>query len=148
MKQILLDTNIIIRLADRDDPDHQTALMALNSLTNQQSECVLVPQVIYEYWVVATRPSEQNGLGLTSKEVGPIIDHWLDMFRLYRDERLIFHHWKSLVADYDVLGRQAHDARLVAAMQRHGLRELLTFNAQHFRRYSDIEVISPENLAA
>lgn len=37
-------------------------------------------------------------------------------------------------------GKNAHDARLVAAMVRHGLTHILTFNAQDFSRYRGITI--------
>lgn len=36
------------------------------------------------------------------------------------------------------------DARLVAAMKRHGTSHLLTFNDGDFARFSDITVVNPE----
>jgi hypothetical protein len=48
-----------------------------------------------------------------------------------------------LVANYDVKGKQVHDARLVAGMLRHNVSHLLTFNAKDFSRYSEISVIEP-----
>ncbi len=45
---------------------------------------------------------------------------------------------------YAIQGKAAHDARLVAAMQKHGVSQLLTFNGADFRRYLEIEVLDPE----
>ena len=42
-----------------------------------------------------------------------------------------------------VVGKSAHDARLVAAMEPHGLTHLLTFNLADFRRYSNIQLLDP-----
>jgi predicted nucleic acid-binding protein len=42
-----------------------------------------------------------------------------------------------------VKGKNAHDARLVAAMVRHGLTHILTFNAQDFSRYRGITIMTP-----
>jgi len=44
---------------------------------------------------------------------------------------------------YGGTGVQAHDARLVAAMNVYGVSRILTFNAQDFTRYQDMEVIRP-----
>jgi hypothetical protein len=44
------------------------------------------------------------------------------------------------------LGKNAHDARFVAAMMAHGLTHLLTFNPQDFRRYSGITVVTPAEI--
>jgi predicted nucleic acid-binding protein len=47
-----------------------------------------------------------------------------------------------------VKGKNAHDARLVAAMQRHGLTRLLTFNKPDFMRFPGINVYSPAEVLA
>jgi hypothetical protein len=43
---------------------------------------------------------------------------------------------------------QVHDARLVAAMDAHGIVNLLTLNAKDFRRFSSISVLSSEDVLA
>jgi predicted nucleic acid-binding protein len=65
------------------------------------------------------------------------------LFAFLQDERAIFPKWKELVARYDVKGKPAHDARLVAAMLRHGLSHLLTFNDADYKRFPAITVIPP-----
>ena len=65
-----------------------------------------------------------------------------------RDERSVFEFWQELVTQHSVKGKQVHDARLVAAMLRHGISHLLTFNVAHFARYSEITVIEPHLTAA
>jgi predicted nucleic acid-binding protein len=60
----------------------------------------------------------------------------------------IFPAWEALVSRYQVSGKPTHDARLVAAMQVHGLTSILTFNASDFRRYADIEVVDPADVAS
>ncbi len=42
-----------------------------------------------------------------------------------------------------VTGVKVHDARLVAAMKTYGIGRILTFNKDDFRRYPDIEIITP-----
>ncbi|WP_246605349.1 type II toxin-antitoxin system VapC family toxin [Sphaerospermopsis torques-reginae] len=58
----------------------------------------------------------------------------------------IFTEWESLVIQYQVMGKQVHDARLVAAMLAHNITHLLTFNVDDFRRFSDIVVVDPRNV--
>ena len=52
-----------------------------------------------------------------------------------------------MVADHDVKGKQVHDARLVAAMLRHNISHLLTFNAAD-TRYAEISVVEPQRASA
>ena len=42
-----------------------------------------------------------------------------------------------------VKGKQAHDARLAAAMLRHSVTHLLTYNTSDFQRYPEITALSP-----
>ena len=56
------------------------------------------------------------------------LDQLQKQFLFLRDERAVFEHWHDLVSQHEVRGKNAHDARLVAAMRRHGLTHLLTNN--------------------
>ena len=76
------------------------------------------------------------------------ISDWIDIFTLLRDERQVFRFWRELVSQHDVRGKNAHDARLVAAMLRHGVNEILTFNTADFARYPGITVLDPHAIPA
>jgi len=95
---------------------------------------------------VCTRPREQNGLGLTVEQVCVDFVKIKRLFALHRDERAILPRWERIVADHGVKGKAAHDARLVAAMERHGLTHILTLNPADFRRFTAITVLTPEDL--
>jgi len=49
-----------------------------------------------------------------------------------------------LATKYVSEGKQNHDARIVAAMIVHSVPRILTFNDSDFRRYAEIDVISPD----
>ena len=144
--KVLIDTNLLVRLDDQAHATHAEAVAAIGVLKANGHECVLVPQVLYEYWVVATRPIQVNGLGMDIALAEQAIDEWMALFRVLLDERGIFVRWKSLVATYQVRGKTAHDTRLVAAMQRHGVSSLLTFNGPDFARFQAIQVYSPAEI--
>lgn len=143
---MLLDTNILARLAQPQHLHHTRARDAVRLLLEQNEELFVVPQNLYEFWVVATRPVGENGLGMATSEAMEELRQIKRLFVLLLDERGIFPEWEQIINVHDVKGRMAHDARLVAAMRRHGLSDLLTFNATHFTRFSDIRVITPENV--
>jgi hypothetical protein len=102
--------------------------------------------VLYEYWVVVTRPVAQNGLGMAPVDADVAMSNWLKKLRLIHDDADVFATWRHLVGAHGVSGKPAHDARLVAAMVRHGLPTLLTFNAADFRRYTQIAAYTPEDV--
>jgi predicted nucleic acid-binding protein len=142
--QVLVDTNVLVRIVEQQHVHHAVAVESLRNLSLAGHILHLVPQVHYEFWVVATRSIESNGLGMTSHEVAQELEKLSDpLFRFLRDERAIYNPWHELVCKYAVRGKQSHDARLVAAMIRHGLTHILTFNAQDFARFSEIAVIEP-----
>jgi predicted nucleic-acid-binding protein len=65
MTKYLLDTNVIMRFCNPSDVQHGLATDAISRLLIQSDECLLVMQVIIEFWVVATKPIQVNGLGWT-----------------------------------------------------------------------------------
>lgn len=141
--RVLLDTNVLLRTAEPGHAQHQVATDAVVRLSQQRHELVVIPQVLYEFWSVATRPIENNGLGMTIVEAEAELVAAQSLFRFLRDERAIYMRWEQLVVTHDVKGKKAHDARLAAAMIRHGFAHLLTFNVQDFARYSSITAIQP-----
>jgi hypothetical protein len=147
--RVLVDTNVVARLLPRTGATtHLVALNAVTWLRDQQHELFVVPQGLYEFWVVATRPAEQNGFGFTPTDAAQDLTRLQQLFTLLRDERSIFDRWEQLVTDAQVAGKAAHDVRLVAAMQRHALSHLLTFNPTDFKRYPGIQLIEPGLVAA
>ncbi len=61
------------------------------------------------------------------------------------DSPAVYAEWKRLVVQHSVLGTKVHDTKLVATMNLHGVRRILTFNTDDFARY-DIEAIHPSSL--
>ena len=141
--KILIDANILIRLANPVDPGRIPSIDALDDLLDGGHEPMLVPQVLYEFWVVATRPVANNGLEMTVAETDADLAKFCARFEIIDDSDAIFATWRDLVTRYAVVGKLAHDARLVAAMICHGITHILTFNDQDFFRFSEIVVVNP-----
>ncbi len=140
----LVDTNVLLRLAQKNHLMRQDARRALVTLRKQGEELCIIPQNVIEFYAVATRSLADNGLGLTVDEAAREIRKLKRIFKLCSDSQAIFTEWEQLVAQYQVIGKQAHDTRLVAAMKTHGLTHILTFNVKDFKRFTDISSISPE----
>ena len=51
--------------------------------------------------------------------------------------------WRELARRQSVVGKQAHDARIVALMLAHNVTHLLTLNSADFARYPEITTITP-----
>lgn len=147
--RILLDTNIVLRLAQPSHSMHSITRQAIVALDYANVEMCLVPQVLYEFWSTATRPQGlPNGLGLPISEAVQTLEELIDTYELLEDEIGLFDRWRTLVATHAVQGKPSHDARFVAAMMCHGISNFLTFNLGDFARYKNITVLSPVNIVA
>jgi len=146
--RILLDTNSLVRLRDADHPRHAVCAQAARLLQQGEHLPCVCAQVLIEYWVVATRPREVNGLGLTTAEAEEDLTDFARAYVWLREPPDLVHRWRALVNQHAVRGRPAHDARLVAVMQAHGLNHLLTLNPADFKRYSGMVSVSPEEVLA
>jgi predicted nucleic acid-binding protein len=62
MTRYLLDTNILVRASDDQAADYAVAIDAVAQLLSQGNDCVIAPQVLIEFWVVATRPIDVNAI--------------------------------------------------------------------------------------
>ena len=132
----LLDTNIYLRAAQPGHPMGKAADDAVAELRQQGDTLHLAPQNLYEFWVAATRPPAQNGLGFTLAQAQAELVGLKGLFTLLDDTPAIFPRWERLVAQHQVSGKNAHDARLVAAMMVHGISRILTFNVGDWRALS------------
>jgi hypothetical protein len=103
---------------------------------------------LYEFWVVATRPLALNGLGFTVNQAAPELARLKRLFPLLLDSPAIYAEWERLVTVHQVAGKNAHDARIVAAMIIHGVTHLLTFNTNDFTRYPGITALDPAIVAS
>jgi predicted nucleic acid-binding protein len=144
----LIDTNLLLRLAEPKHPMYGSVLSATGVLRKRGEMMGVVPQNLIEFWAVATRPRANNGLGMTVEETTTELMSIKALFVLLLDEPVVFSEWEKLVVRHRVSGKQAHDARIVAAMQVHGVTHLLTFNTDDFKRYAEITAVHPASLTA
>ena|SRR5579871_6258093 len=143
---VLVDTNILLRAIQPASPLQQVTLDALAVLEALGEQLCLVPQNLYEFWVAGTRPAAQSGLALSALEAEHEITQICRRFQLRDDPPQLYGQWLSLVSPQQIIGKNAHDARLVAAMQLHGIDKLLTLNGAHFQRYARIVVLAPQDV--
>jgi predicted nucleic acid-binding protein len=143
----LLDTNILLRLTQDTNPMHGEASGAVRKLVEAKEDLYIIPQNLIEFWAVATRPTDVNGLGLNLEQADREMAKIKRLFIVKLDSPAIFLEWEKLVKTHSVFGRQAHDAKIVAAMVVHRIDTLLTFNIQDFKRYNEIQIANPTELA-
>jgi predicted nucleic acid-binding protein len=145
MTKYLIDTNVVLRFCNASDSQHALAGSAILHLLATGNECYLTAQVLIELWVVATRPANVNGLGWTAERTKSIIDQLLYRFPMLEDSPQIFPCWLELVTVKEILGKRAHDIRLVSIMLTSNITHLLTFNGKDFNISENITIVYPQD---
>lgn len=111
---IFADTNILPRSPQTAEPHYATTETALAKLRNRQETLCIAPQNIVEFWSVATRLPNDNGLGMSSSKAATEIAALLRLFHL-----------------------------LPYRVEVHSITSILTFNDVHSRRYPGITALDP-----
>ena len=114
---ILLDSNVLLRLPDKMSPQRPIARQAILSLHRRNEILVIVPQNLYEFWAVSTRPSGRpNGMGMPAERSELWLNYLQRTFNLLPETEAFLQTWRNLMAVHKTVGFKAHDSRLVAAM--------------------------------
>ena len=149
MSSWLLDTNMLLRSIDQSCAEYKCANDALVGITERGHEQHVANQSMFEFWVVATRSVERNGLGLPVAQVASLLDQFEEDYINQPDPPSLLGEWRRLVYRYSIKSFKAHDIRLVAYARVSGIPRLLTFNTEDFKALnSEIEVVSPHDFLA
>jgi predicted nucleic acid-binding protein len=146
---VLVDTGILLRLINESDPLHSDVERAINALIIRHEDLLITTQNIAELWNVATRPTANNGLALSSSAITKLYEDTIEpACAVLVETKFLPVVLRRLLTQYNVIGKQVHDARLVAMMLVWQVDSLLTLNDRDFRRYEPegITIITPESL--
>src|SRR5438093_9383101 len=130
----LVDTSILARLANTADALYAVATRAILELHQRGEVLHVTAQNLIEFRNLATRPKAVNGLGLSVLDAEAKTAVFEGTFPLLAETPDIFPAWKALVGALGIIGKQVHDARLLAVCHVHAVSHLLTFNVAHFSR--------------
>src|SRR6267154_3733883 len=142
----LVDTNILLRMTRRTDPQHKVVDTALAQLAGQGSTPHFTHQNIAELWNAMTRPIARNGLGLTAAEAEREVQAIEYGMSLLPDSEAVYREWRRIVVQYGVSGVQVHDARLAAVMYVHRVSHILTMNVTDFSRFKGLTAVHPDSI--
>jgi len=142
----LVDTNILARSAQPQHSQYLPALQAVASLRRAGDLLRLAPQNLYEFWVLATRPLENNGLGFSLEEARSELARLQMLYGILDETPEVYAEWTRIISAMEVRGKTGHDARLVAIMNVHRIDHILTFNTADFARYPHLNILSPSQV--
>jgi predicted nucleic acid-binding protein len=142
----LADSNILIRWVQPGNPDHSAITTALHILVGRGVLLCYTSQNLGEFWNACTRPASSNGFGMSPEETDRKAKFFETRIRLLPDSARMHEEWRRLLVVHRVSGAQVHDARLVAAMNVYGAKQILTFNTKDFTRFKGIEALHPSEV--
>jgi predicted nucleic acid-binding protein len=144
---IYSDTGVLLRLFEPNDPLHPVIHQAVDLLDTRGVDHITGTQNIGEFWNVCTRPATaRGGLGLSLRQTDSRLQRVERKFSILAELQTTYRTWRRLVVTHCVMGKQVHDARIVATMMSHGISHILTLNVADFQRYPGITVIDPRLL--
>ena len=132
---VLVDTNVLLTATTPARALHGKALEVLNEWPARGQALLVSGQVFREYLVVATRPIDVNGLGLSIEQTLANIAELRRRVRLLDERVAVFEHLSKLVQEVGCRGKRIHDANLVATALVHDVGRIVTGNAGDFRRF-------------
>jgi predicted nucleic acid-binding protein len=127
--RFFLDTNILIYYLSPLSPFYPATKQTLRRLIASGSMFFIAPQTLYEFWVMATRPEVNGGLGFPPEKARREIHLLLRRFQLLDDSVADWSDIINLAVAEGIIGRRIHDARIIAVMRAHGLTDVLSFDS-------------------
>jgi len=146
----LIDTGVLLRLFDRNDPQCQSCREAVANLMSGGHELFATLQNAVEFMNVSTRQrSDRGGYGQPGKqalrrlqflEAAGVADLTESVGAFLRR--------RGIVETCSVSGVPAHEARLVSVMMYENVSHVLTLNPSDFARYEEFSVLTPDAINA
>ena len=141
-KTLLVDTNVLLEATAPARPLHGRARAVLDDWPNEGIRLFASGQIYREYLVVATRPTEQNGLGLDPADAVANVVAMSGRLTPLDERRRVSERLRALVRESGCRGRSIHDANLVATALEHGVEGIVTANVTDFARFeSHVELL-------
>ena len=139
---LFVDTNVLLTATDESRSLHREAMQLLAGSATQDLNLATSGQVLREYLVVATRPVDVNGLGLSTEQAVANVNEFLHSLHMYDETDEVSNRLRQLSLTHDLRGKRLHDANIVATMEVHGIRALVTQNADDFAPFEDVVIMS------
>jgi len=142
VEPIFLDTNILLAATDSGRQEHANCHALLEAGLQGKQSLFISGQVIREYLVVATRPSEVNGFGMTTDQALNNVAQMKQCLHVLDETTQVATRLTQLIAQYQLTGKRIHDANIVATMLENGITQLETLNPDDFKCFEALSMVS------
>lgn len=139
-KTIFIDTNILVFATDDGSPFHSKSLDILKQFMKDRIDFAISPQIIREYLVVLTRGLQPDDPARSAELHN--VGKFMEAFTLLDENSETVAKLQTILENFVVGGKQIHDTNIVAVMQVHGVKRLLTHNLDDFKKFDQwIEIM-------
>ena len=140
---IAVDTNVLVYAHRRDSAWHGSASTAVRKLAEQRNPWAIPWPCVHEFFSVVTHPRIYSPPSAPDQAVDQL-EAWLasPSVTLLAETTDYWTTLKKLLKSSQTTGPQAHDARIAALCQLHGVRELWTAD-RDFSRFVDLVTRNP-----
>jgi predicted nucleic acid-binding protein len=139
---LFIDTNVWVAKIIEDHTFHGRAETELIRRGENGDVFCVSSQIIRELISVCTL-GRNLSRPLKWEEIQQQLDAMLAQTVFLSESELSTRKLIELGSRYTVIGKQIHDANIVATMLAHGVTRLVTFNPDDFKRFTEIEFIVP-----
>lgn len=135
---VVVDTNVLLAATDRSRDHHDAATRFLNEDVRRLAIC---PQIVREYLAVSSRPVDVNGLGLSGEDAVANVEQFLEGMEVLTEGPATGIALMELITADPTVGKQVHDANVVAVAVAHRAAAIATDNTRHFTRFARLIAI-------
>ncbi len=139
---VFVDTNILVFANTATAPLHAEAQAVLLAFAASGAELWISRQLLGEYLATLSRPQSFTAPVPVATLVADI-GRFQAQFQIAEDGPAVTANLLTLLTTIVIGGKQVHDANIVATMQTHGLRRLLTHNTADFARFGALIQVEP-----
>lgn len=131
---IFIDTNVLVFATIPTSPVHRVAIAALHDIAMSGAAAWISRQVLREYLVQLTRPGvlpAATAAQIAAAQAAALTS----LYRVADGTGAVFRELLPLVQTGLSVGKQVHDANIVATCIAYGIPRLLTHNMADFKRF-------------
>ena len=139
--KLLVDTNVLLESTDEGRRLHALAIDLFRKAADAGVDLFVGTQVIREYLVVATRPIENNGLGMTTADALDNVSQFLKRAAVVAETLRADDTFVDWAGRYEVRGKRLHDLQILATASSAGMHALVTANEKDFPNPPPLPVI-------
>lgn len=140
-QRILVDTNVLLEATDQDRELHRQAVELFQMAPDKGVDLFLATQTLREYLVVATRPTENNGLGMPMADALENLRRFRQRASLVAETLDAAERFLNLAKRSRISGKRLHDLQILATAMTVGMHAIVTANHQDFPDTGELEII-------